>query len=119
MAIYAYDIDGTIDENPAGFGSQMVAQKQAGHRVVILTGCSAPKPTPQDLQDKAEYLQSLGVGDAYDQLVVFGDPPHKAKAKWCKHNMGSDDVLYENSVKNAQLAAKYVTVCLVWNSKVD
>lgn len=117
MAKIAVDINGTIDAAPAVFESLLSALRAAGHQVVILTGCSAPKPTKQDVAEKAQLLESLGCGACYDKLVVFGDPPHKGKAKWCKkHNV---DCLIDNSVKNAQLASKYTTVLLPWASKVD
>ncbi len=98
-------------------GSLMSALKAAGHTVVILTGCSAKKPTQQDVDEKTQYLQSLGLGSAWDEIVVFGDPPHKAKAKWIKKN--KVDLLVENSAENAALAEKYCTVLVVWNSLID
>lgn len=111
------DIDGTIDADPVSFESLMSALTAAGHRVVILTGCSSKKPGPRDLADKRRYLNSIGVGHCYDEVVVFGDPPHKAKAKWLKkHNA---DILIDNSVKNAQLAASFCTVLMPWNNKAD
>lgn len=97
--------------------SLMMALKAAGHNIVILTGSSDKKPTQQDLKDKAQYLKSLGMGSAYDEMVVFGDPPHKAKAKWIKKN--KVDLLIENSAENAALSEKYCTVLVVWNSLID
>jgi uncharacterized HAD superfamily protein len=113
----AIDINGTIDADPVTYQSLMAALRAAGHQVVILTGCSSPKATKKDKQEKAEYLESLGCGDCYDKLKVFGDPPHKSKAKYCKkHHV---DILIDNSVKNAQLASKFCTVLLPWNDKAD
>lgn len=111
-----FDVDGVLDENPAMFASLMNALRAAGHRVTILTGCSAKVPTQQDFQEKAQYLKSLGMGSAWDDMVVFGDPPHKAKAKWCKKN--HLDALVENDVQNANRASKYCTVLVVWNSLI-
>jgi putative intracellular protease/amidase len=113
----AFDIDGTIDSAPADFQSLMEALRAAGNHVVVLTWCSAKKPTKKDRAEKAEYLEHLGCGHCYDKLVVFGDPPHKAKAKWCKKH--KVDILVDNSVKNAQLASDYCTVLLPWNTKAD
>ena len=113
----ALDIDGTIDSAPADFETLMSALRAAGSQVVVLTGCSSTKPTKRDKAEKAEYLESLGCGHCYDKLVVFGDPPHKAKAKWCKRH--KVDILIDNSVKNAQLASAYCTVLLPWNNKAD
>ncbi len=113
----AFDIDGTLDEDPSVMASLMNALRAAGHDVVVLTGASDKKPTKADWQAKAEYLNSLGMGSAYDQLVVFGDPPHKAKAKWIKkHNV---DLLVDNSAENADLAEGNCTVLVPWNSMID
>ncbi len=117
MAKFAFDINGTIDANPVLYESLMSALMAAGHDVVVLTGCSEPTPTQADVAEKAHLLNTLGVGHCYKTLVVFGDPPHKAKAKWCKKN--GVDMLIDNSVKNAQLAAKYCTVLLPFATKTD
>ncbi len=111
------DLNGTVDEDPATFQSLMSSLRAAGHQVVILTGCSAPKPTKADKREKKQLLEEIGCGHCYDKIVLFGDPPHKAKAKWIrKHHV---DLYIDNSVANAQLAAPYTTVFLAWNDKVD
>ena len=115
--LVAIDIDGSADSDPPVFQSLMAALMAAGHQVVILTGCSSPTPTKQDKEKKAAYLQSIGLGKCYNQLVVFGDPPHKAKAKWCKKN--NVDLLIDNSVQNAKLASKYCLVFVPWNTLQD
>ena len=113
----AFDIDGTLDEDPSVMASLMNALKSAGHDVMILTGSSDKKPSQADWDAKAQYLQSLGMGSAYNKLVVFGDPPHKAKAKWiAKHKV---DLLVDNSAENADLAEKHCTVLVPWNSMID
>lgn len=113
----ALDIDGTVDSDPTVMQSLMAALMAAGHQVVILTGCSSPTPTKQDKEKKAQYLQSIGMGKVYDKLVVFGNPPHKAKAKWCKkHHV---DLLIDNSIQNAKLASKYCLVLVPWNTLQD
>lgn len=112
-----FDIDGTVDADPPVFLSLMEALRAAGHQVVVLSGCSEKHVHPKDVEEKKQYLRSLGMGNAYDKLVVFGDPPHKAKAKWIrKHKL---DLYIDNSVANAQLADKYCTVLLPWASKTD
>lgn len=94
----------------------MAALKAAGHRVAILTGASTKQPTQQDLADKAQYLKSLGMGSDWDTLVIFPDPPEKRKAKWCKkHGVA---ILIDDRVKNAELASKYCTVLIPYNSIV-
>lgn len=113
--VVGFDIDGTVDSDPASFGSLMAALRAAGHQVVVLTGVSAPTVSEHDLAAKAEYLTSLGLGHCWDTLVAFGDPPHKAKAKWCrKHNVA---IMVDNSIKNAKLASRYCTVLVPWGSR--
>jgi uncharacterized HAD superfamily protein len=113
----AFDIDGTLDIDPTAFQSLMSALVAAGHEVVVLTGCSSRHPSQGDLTAKQEYLTAMGMGHCWHELVVFGDPPHKPKAKWVeKHNV---DILVDNSRKNAKLSSKFCTVLLPWNSKTD
>ena len=111
------DIDGTADVDPQVMQSLMSALMAAGHQVIILTGCSSKEPTQQDFDEKAQYLESIGLGDCWDEMVVFGDPPHKAKSKWVKKN--GVDLLFENSASNAKLASKYCPVFVCWNSLTD
>ena len=113
----AFDVDGTLDVDPEVMQSLMSALRAAGHNVVVLTGSSDPVPTKGDVDKKAQYLQSLGMAHSYDKLVVFGDPPHKAKAKWIKkHHV---DALVDNSAENAQRASKYCLALVPWNSMID
>lgn len=111
----AFDIDGTIDADPAVFLSLMQALRAAGHKVAVLTGCSSEEVTPDDVVKKQEYLQNLGVGQAYDQLVVFADPPSEEKANWLKQNKA--DVLFDNSKTNAK--ASPVLTLVPWQTKVS
>jgi len=113
----AFDIDGTLDTNKVDMASLLSALHSAGHRISIVTGSSSPIPGKQDVADKMDYLRSLGMDDYWDTLVVIGDPPHAAKAEWCKKN--NVDMLFDNSVQNAKLASKYTLVMLPWNSKQD
>lgn len=110
----AFDIDGTIDADPAVFLSLMQALRAAGHSVAVLTGCSEETVTPEAVTKKQEYLQSLGVGQAYDQLVVFAEPPTEEKAKWLKDNHA--DVLFDNSKNNAK-ASPCLTL-VPWQTRV-
>lgn len=108
-----FDIDGTLDLDPPLFLSLMQALRAAGHRVVVLTGCSGETVEQQDLDDKQEYLAKLGMAKAYDELVVFPDPPHKPKAEWLKAHKA--DVLFDNSKKNAKSAP--CPVLVPWQSR--
>jgi hypothetical protein len=111
----AFDIDGTVDADPPVFLALMQALRSAGHRVVILTGCSSPRVQPEDIEQKREYLTSLGLGEAYDQLVVFPDPPSGPKAEWLKRE--GADLLIDNDRGNAQEACGQCLVLLPWASR--
>jgi len=100
--LVAVDVDGCADSAPTIFLSLMQALRAAGHRVVIVTGCSAPTVTQQDVSDKATYLQNLGLGDAYDELVVIADPVVEAKVEWLKQN--NADLLIDNRKQTAKAA---------------
>jgi hydroxymethylpyrimidine pyrophosphatase-like HAD family hydrolase len=114
--LVAFDIDGTLDANPPVFLSLMQALRAAGHRVAVLTGCSGPKVTPENIVGKEEYLQKLGFGAAYDQLVVFPDPPAERKAEWLKTNKA--DVLIDNSIENVKAAADYCLCLVPWQTRI-
>lgn len=113
----AFDLDGTLDTDKANLASLCAALRSAGHRVSVVTGCSRPVPTKQDVKDKIGYLRSLGFDDLWDTLVVIGDPPHATKAKWVKEN--GVDALFDNSVQNAKLCSEVTRVYLPWNTKQD
>lgn len=111
----AFDLDGTADSDPHVFQSLMSALRAAGHVVVILTGCSMDQPGQGELDKKQQYLSELGLAHCWDELVVFPNPPHKAKAEWIKNNDVA--ILVDNSIKNAKFASKYCTVLLPWNTR--
>jgi hypothetical protein len=113
--LVAIDIDGTVDANPPLYLSLMQALRMAGQRVVVVTGCSCAKVEPQDILEKTEYLQHLGLGEAYDQLVVLADPAPENKAEWLKAN--GADLLIDNSKGNAKLAPCLTLV--PWQTRVD
>lgn len=115
MALFAFDIDGTIDADPTNFLAIMQALRAAGNKIAICTGCAGRVVGPEDIAEKAQYLRSLGVGDAYDMLVVFPDPPHVAKADWCKNN--GVNVLFDNSRENAELTSPFCTVLVPWSTR--
>lgn len=110
------DIDGTVDADPPVFLSLMQALRAAGHRVVILTGCSADKVEPEDIAQKKEYLQKLGLAEAYDQIVVFGNPTDDLKAEWLKAN--GAELLIDNDKSNAKAAAGTCLVLVPWQTRV-
>ena len=106
--LVACDVDGTVDAAPTIYLSLLQALRAAGHRVVIITGSAAPTVTQQDLTDKATYLQNLGLGEAYDELVVIADPVVDAKVQWLKDSHA--DVLIDNKKETARAAPCLVLV---------
>lgn len=114
--LVAVDIDGTIDADPAVMLSLMQALRAAGHMVVVVTGSSETTVTPNEVAKKKQYLQSLGVGKAYDQLVVFPDSDiANAKVKWLTDNKA--DVLIDNKKSTAREAPCFALV--PWQTRVD
>lgn len=113
--LVAFDIDGTIDAAPNEFQSLMSSIRASGNDVVILTGCSRETVTQDDIETKTQYLQSLGVGNCYDSLVVFSHPPAEKKAQWIKEN--SVDILVDNSKENARAAMQYCLVLVPWATR--
>ena len=109
------DIDGTVDAYPDEFRALMQAIRSSGNDVVILTGCSKEKVTPEDITAKKEYLANLGCAECYDSLVVFAHPPEKEKAKWIEEN--DVDILIDNDRKNCQLASKSCLCLLPWQTR--
>lgn len=109
------DIDATIDAAPSVFLSLMQALRTAGHRVVVLTGCADPKVTPQDMQDKTAYLNSLGLGEAYDELVVFSDPTADKKAQWLREHKA--DLFIDDKKTNLKAAEGDVFCLRPWQSR--
>ena len=110
----AFDIDGTLDADPPSFLTIMQALRACGQRVAILTGCGGEEPTPEDIAEKTDYLAKLGFSEAYDQLVVLGNPTDELKAEWLKDN--GADVLFDNSKKNAK--ASPVLTLVPWKTRV-
>lgn len=100
--LVAVDVDGTADAAPTIFLSLMQALRAAGHRVVVVTGSSASTVTQDELEAKATYLQNLGLGEAYDELVVIADPAPEDKAQWLKDN--GADLLIDNRKATCKIA---------------
>jgi len=117
----AVDVDGTIDANPAQMRSIMSALMAAGQYVVILTGTGDGTATQTDWQNKVNYLNSLGCGECWNELVVVShtdDDLPDIKAKWCAAN--GVDVLIDNDKDNAKAAtASGIPLVLVpWASRI-
>jgi hypothetical protein len=113
----AFDIDGTLDADPVLMGTLLRDLMNGANRISVITGSSAKIPNRKDAKDKINYLRSLGMDPYWDTVVIIGDPPHAAKAEWCKNN--HVDILFDNSVQNAKLASQHCLVMLPWNTKQD
>ena len=103
----ACDLDNTIDAAPQQMQSLMSALMAAGHRVTVVTGTQSDQATQQDFDDKANYLNSLGCGQSFDDLVVLAAPPGdlaNAKAEFLSAN--GYHVLIDNDKGNAKAATK-------------
>ena len=114
--LVACDIDGTLDSEPRVMQSLLMALRAAGHKVVIVTGCSTTQVTQADIDDKTGYLQSLGCANCYDQLVVVADPADENKAAWLKSNKA--DLLIDNAIANAKAAKDICPVLVLWQSRI-
>lgn len=113
----AFDIDGSIDAAPKQFASLMQALKAAGHWVTVLTG-SPVDPIPDTIwQEKANYLNELGCGECWDDLVVVSAPFDVSKAAWLADN--DVDTLIDNDKGNckAAVAAGVPLVLCPWASR--
>ena len=120
MAVYMFDIDGTIDADPHHFCRIMCALKaQGGNTIHVVSGSGNNPDSGNTWQEKANYLSSLGVTECWDTLtVVSGDVP-TAKAKFCSDNGVS--VAFDNSKANAKaiLAAGTPLVLVPWATRLD
>lgn len=118
MALFASDIDGTLDADPTVMGAILAALHQAGHTIAILTGVhGAETITPADVQAKRSYLAELGI-DCYDQLIVFPDDGNlpQAKAAWCKTHGAA--ALFDNNRGNAEAASDCCLVLVPWATRM-
>jgi hypothetical protein len=110
----AIDLDGTIDSDPVMFRKLMVALRERGDKVIVLTGCHNCPVTEADKTAKKVKLAGLGLAGCYNKLKVVPNPPAKAKAEYCaKHDVA---LLIDNSMMNAQLAPAGTTVLVPWKT---
>lgn len=117
----AFDLDGCVDSYPREMQSLMSALQAAGHHVEVVTGIQDKQPTQQALDEKAQYLASIGCGQCYDKLVVVNYP---AGGKDVANNkvdylVGAGcHVLVDNTIPNAKAATAAGLLALVpWGAK--
>ena len=114
---FMIDADGTITADVPGFCDLMCALRADGNRVVIVSGSNPDSPTGPTWQSKVAYLQSVGITQCWDELVVVsGDIPAQ-KALWCQQN--NVDVAIDNSKPNANalVAAGLPLVLVPWATR--
>lgn len=107
-----------LDAFPREFQSTISAFHAAGHNVFIITGVEVTPVTQEDIDQKREYLTSLGISsDLYDSLIVCPEPHPENKAKAIQDNKIA--MLFDNSKGNIKAAAPYCAALLLWNAKTD
>lgn len=117
----AVDIDGTIDAAPRQLQSIMSALRACGHTIIVVTGSQQAPVTETDWSQKANYLNQLGCGACWDELVVLANPSGAdlpdMKSQWLADNQV--DVFIDNNVANckAATAAGIPLVLCPWASK--
>lgn len=120
MAHIAVDVDGTLSAAPDQMQDICSALKACGHRISVLTGVSSNPVTQQDFDEKANFLNQLGLGESYDDMTVISNKGNlaKAKAQFCVDN--DIDVLIDNSRANCQqaVAMGVPLVLCPWASRV-
>jgi hypothetical protein len=107
MSVVCVDLNDTISAYPEEMGQLMRAYRAAGHEVHVLSGWKAESAGPEALEEKTCQLNDLGVGDAYDKLIVVADPKNdvaEQKVNYMRH-VGST-TLVDNSRKNGKKARK-------------
>ena len=111
--VAAFDLDGTISASPIQLGAIMRGLRSQGWRVAILTGTGDGISFDHaGLVAKESKLRSFGVGDAYDELVLFdGDAAQVAdqKAEWCRNH--GVELTVDNAKANARAMTKAGVVC--------
>ncbi len=120
MAHIAVDIDGTVSAAPNQMQDICSALKACGHRISILTGVSSDPVTQQDFDEKANFLNELGMGQSYDDMTVISNKGNlaKAKAKWCA-GQGVDVMVDNNRANCDQAVSMGVPLVLCpWASRV-
>ena len=123
MAHIAIDVDGTIGATPYQMQEIASALMAAGHRVTVLTGYGDGQVTQAIFDEKANYLNSLGFGQSYNDMTVIANGPGvdlaAKKADYCVSE--GVDILIDNSKANAKaaVAAGVPLVLVPWASRVD
>ena len=118
--LVAFDLDGTLDAYPRPLQSMMCALQASGHQVYVLTGMTSDEqPTPDDIAAKVTLLESLGVTDCYDKIIVVSSPDgdvSDAKARYLE-SVGAD-ILIDNDKSNAKaVTAQGILALVPWGTR--
>jgi hypothetical protein len=109
----AFDLDGTLDSEPA-LRELMKKLTKGGYKCFVLTGSHVSPVDSAEKDAKKAKLAQLGLDGEYHKLKVFPNPPGVAKAAYCKkHDIG---LLIDNSLTNAQIAMRDTCVVVPWNT---
>lgn len=109
----AFDLDGTLDSDPA-LRELMQKLTKRGDKVYVLTGSHVVPVTDAEVQMKKDKLAGLGLKGCYHKLKVYPNPPGKEKAAYCKKHKIA--MLIDNSLMNAQLAMENTCVLVPWKT---
>lgn len=112
----AFDVDGVIDAFPQEFGTLIAALHAADRGVFIITGGNGDTVDDAEVQQKREFLMSLGISpEVYKELIVVPHPHAENKLKAIKAN--NIRMLFDNSKANIKAARGVCVACCVWNTK--
>ena len=78
MAVFGFDIDGTLTHHSLVLGEIMKGLKSLGHQCIVITGCLSSSPTsPQARQAQLALLEpQIMRGIHYDELLVVEGPDY-------------------------------------------
>ena len=94
------DIDGTLNAAVPEMTALLRALHDAGNYVALVSGIDDNPKSGNTWQAKAQYLQSLGVTQCWDDLVVVSGDIPALKSQWCLDN--NIDLAIDNSIPNAR-----------------
>ena len=120
---FCVDLDGTLDSFTAFFIPLLAAIKQADPTgaqvwVTVLTGVDHDPPVrPEEFDEKRQYLNELGYGQLYDELVLVARPHDENKAMWVTDNDAR--ALIDNSKANVKAMPASCLGLLCWQTRED
>lgn len=121
---YAFDVDGTITHNPLVMGGLMKSLKDAGHKVIVMTGCLSASPTSceQRKDQLNRCVPAVVMGIHYDDLTVVCAPTYDevgiGKGKECREK--NVDLMIEDTAAWVVFIRRESpqTICLLMGQSV-